>query len=56
VSSGQFRSLFRVCERLNHGSTITREQFQMLFEGSLLIHAASFPKPDGHAGIETLAS
>lgn len=56
VSSGQFRSLFKVCERLNHGSTITREQFGMLFEGSLLVHAASFPKRSGRAGIETLVS
>ena len=55
VSSGQFRSLFRVCERLNDGKTITREQFQLLFEGSLLIYAASFPESDGRAGIGKLA-
>jgi hypothetical protein len=52
VSSGQFRSLFKVCERVNNGRTITREQFQMLFEGSLLIYAASYPGRDGHAGIQ----
>ena len=40
VSSGQFRSLFKVCERVNNGKTITREQFQMLFEGTLLVYAA----------------
>jgi hypothetical protein len=52
VSSGQFRSLFEVCERLNNGKTITREQFQMLFEGVLLLYAASYPRRDGHAGIQ----
>ena len=56
VSSGQFRSLFKVCKRLNHGSTITREQFEMLFDGSLLVHAASFPERNGRAGIRTLVS
>ena len=56
VSSGQFRSLFRICERLNDGKTITRGQFAALFEGSLLIYAASFPQSDGRAGIGKLAS
>ena len=56
VSSGQFRSLFALCERINDGKTITREQFEMLFEGSLLIHAASFPERDGRSGIAGLAS
>ena len=55
VSSGQFRSLFTICERLNDGKTITREQFQLLFEGSLLTYAASFPGRDGRAGIGKLA-
>ena len=54
VSSGQFRSLFSVCERINNGKTITREQFQMLFEGTLLVHAASYPGRNGHAGIQAL--
>jgi len=54
VSSGQFRSLFKVCERVNNGKTITREQFQMLFEGTLLVYAASYPRRDGHAGIQAL--
>ncbi len=54
VSRGQFRSLFRVCTRLNHGETITRQQFQALFEGSFLVMAASFPGRDGRAGIEAL--
>jgi len=53
VSSGQFRSLFKVCERVNNGRTITREQFQMLFEGTLLVYAASYPGRDGHAGIQS---
>ena len=56
VSSGQFRSLFGVCERINDGKSITREQFQMLFEGSLLTCAASFPERDGRSGIGKLAS
>jgi len=54
VSSGQFRSLFKVCERVNNGRTITREQFQMLFEGTLLVYAASYPGRDGHAGIQSI--
>ena len=56
VSSGQFRSLFEVCERVNDGKTITREQFHMLFEGSLLVYAASVPERDGRAGIVKLTS
>jgi len=54
VSRGQFRSLFNVCTRLNNGTSITRQQFQALFDGSLLVLAASFPGRDGRAGIETL--
>ena len=56
VSSGQFRSLFAVCERINDGKTITRAQFEMLFERSLLVYAASFPERDGRSGIAKLAS
>jgi hypothetical protein len=55
VSRGQFRSLCKVCTRLNNGKTITRQQFEALFEGSLLVMAASFPGRDGRAGIETFA-
>ena len=54
VSRGQFRSLFKICMKLNHGKTITRQQFQALFEGSLLVMAASFPGRDGRAGIQAL--
>ena len=54
VSRGQFRSLFAVCTRLNNGKSITRQQFQALFDGSLLVMAASFPGRDGRAGIQTL--
>jgi len=54
VSRRQFGSLFKVCTRLNNGKTITREQFQALFEGTFLVMAASFPERDGRAGIERL--
>ena len=54
VSRSQFRTLFKICTRMNYGATITREQFQALFEGTFLVMAASLPGRDGRAGIETL--
>ncbi len=48
VSSGQFRSLFAVCEMLNKGEkVVTTAQFKGLFDGSLLWTAAAMTNEEG---------
>lgn len=47
VPKGQFRSLFRVCERMNRSKTITIDEIRWLYDASLLYRAASMTDDGG---------
>ena len=53
VPKGQFRSLFRVCERMNRAKTITIDEIRWLYDASLFYRAASMTDDGGKRTLST---